>query len=289
MLRVNEILKHDGVLYRVLQIAADQIVWIDMKANSALPTIIFLEELTNAIDNGLLSRESDPYDFLAVTAIKQGSTAQIKRDQNFGCIREMVNNSACFDPSFRSKKIEEICSSTGITKVTIYKLLRRYWQRGQTPNSLLPDYKNSGAKGKKRIASTNKLGRPRKHTPGVGAIVDETVERLFRIAIERHVLTTKEKSFPYAHRRFIDIYKAYFPATPECEMPSLGQMRYFFNREYGKENTLMKRIKPITYNKDISPLTSTVNANALGPASRIEIDATIAEFIWCQTEIHTKL
>ncbi len=35
-----------------------------------------------------------------------------------------------------------------VTKATVYKLLRRYWQRGQTPNALIPDYKNSGAPGK---------------------------------------------------------------------------------------------------------------------------------------------
>ena len=277
MLRVNEILKYHDVLYRVLKISFDQIIWIDIESPSALPNAIFLDEITSAIDDGQLSREEDPFNQLAFTFIKQGSSGQIRRDRNLGYIQDLVNNSECFDPKFRFSKINEICKNTGATKKTLYKLLRRYWQRGQIPNALLPDYKKSGAKGQKRTTPSCKLGRPRKYTPGIGAVVDETVERLFRIAIERHVITTKEKSFPYAYRRFVDLYQTYFPDIPQSERPSLEQMRYFFKREYGKQNTLKKRINAIVYNKDVAPLTSTVNANILGPASRVEIDATIAD------------
>lgn len=277
MLRVNEILKYHDVLYRILKISFDQIIWIDIESPSALPNAILLDEITSAIDDGQLSREEDPFSQLAFTLIKQGSSGQIKRDRNLGYIQDLVNNSECFDPKFRFSKINEICKNTGATKKTLYKLLRRYWQRGQIPNALLPDYKKSGAKGQKRTTPSCKLGRPRKYTPGIGAVVDETVERLFRIAIERHVITTKEKSFPYAYRRFVDLYQTYFPDIPQSERPSLEQMRYFFKREYGKQNTLKKRINAIVYNKDVAPLTSTVNANTLGPASRVEIDATIAD------------
>lgn len=289
MLQVNEILKYQDMLYRVLRITTDQIVWIDIKSPSALPNAVFLDEVTNAIDNGLLSRVDDPFSYLAFTTIEPSSTAQIKRDRNFGYIRDLVNSPECFEPKARSNRINEICRSTGAIKKTIYKLLRRYWQRGQIPNALLPDYKKSGAKGQKRTAHSSKLGRPRKYSPGVGATIDEDIERLFRISIERHILTTKEKSFPYAYRRFLDIYQTYYPDTPKSEVPSLGQMRYFYTREYGKNNTLRKRINAIRYNKDIAPLTSTVNANALGPASRIEIDATIADIYLVSDNDHRKI
>lgn len=88
---------------------------------------------------------------------------------------------------------------------------------------MLPDYKNSGGKGKKRVAKDKKLGRPRKYTPDVGAIIDESVERLFRIAIDRYLLKDKGHSFPYAHRRFVTLYRNYFPDTPEEELPATGR------------------------------------------------------------------
>lgn len=105
-------------------------------------------------------------------------------------------------------RINEVIAIQGTTKKTLYTLMRRYWQRGQTPNALFPDYKNSGGKGKK-------LGRPRKYMPGVGAIVDEHIERLFRIAINKYVLKDTGCSFPYAHRRFKDLYENYYPDIPE--------------------------------------------------------------------------
>jgi len=277
MLRTNEILNHGGVLYRVLKLNEECLVWIDINSQTAKPTVVFTNEIVDAIESGTLLREEDPFAHLAITAVEEGSVAQIKRDRGYEHIKGLVNDPEHLDKKTRSKKILEICNSSGATKATVYKLLRRYWQRGQIPNALLPDYKNSGGKGKKRTGLSTKLGRPRKYTPGIGAIVDANVERLFRRVIERHILTTKGTSFPYAHRRFVELYVNAYPEIPRYEVPSLEQMRYFFNREYGIHNTLKNRINAIQYNKDVAPLTSTVNTNAIGPASRIEIDATIAD------------
>lgn len=84
--------------------------------------------------------------------------------------------------STRGKLIQKRCEETGTPKKTLYKLLRQYWQRGCVPNALLPDYRNAGGKGKKKV-STQKLGRPRSITPGQGSIIDASVERMFRIVL----------------------------------------------------------------------------------------------------------
>ena len=42
------------------------------------------------------------------------------------------------------------------TKASIYNYLRKYWQRGKTPNALIADYSNSGGKGKSKIAKNKK-------------------------------------------------------------------------------------------------------------------------------------
>lgn len=122
----------------------------------------------------------------------------------------------------------------------MYRLARQYWQRGQMPNALLPDYKKSGGKGRKRVAKDKKLGRPRKHQPGVGAIIDQETERLFRIAIDKFILNDKEHSFPYAHRRLESMYRTYFPDVPEEDLPSIWQLRHFYKREYLQPETFTK-------------------------------------------------
>lgn len=58
-------------------------------------------------------------------------------------------------------------------------------------------------KGKRRHAKGKKLGRPRIYTEGVGAIVDDATEKLFRILIDKYLLSKNEFSLPFAHRVII--------------------------------------------------------------------------------------
>lgn len=277
MFRINEVLEFDDHRYRVLQLFGEHLVWIDIDDKSALPKIVLTDQLIEPVEQERVKHIDDPYRELAFETPEEGTTNRYKRDQNYALIKPLVELPAFFEPKIRGAAINSILAEKGSTKQTLYRLARRYWQRGQTHNALLPDYKLSGGKGKRRRAKNKKLGRPRKYTPGVGAKVDEFTERLFRIAIDRYLLKDKGHSFPYAHRRFLSIYLTYFPDTPEEELPSNWQMMHFYKREYLQSEMLRKRVPVTEYNKDIRPLHSTANTQVLGPGSRYEIDATIAD------------
>ncbi|MEQ9832742.1 MULTISPECIES: DDE-type integrase/transposase/recombinase [Gammaproteobacteria] len=277
MFRINEVLKIGERSYRVLQLLGEYLVWIDINDESAFPELASIDELIKAIEQENLERVEDPYRELAFETPNEGSTARTKRDTNYALIKPLLILPDFFVPKSRGAVIKSILAEHGSTKQTLYRLARRYWQRGQTPNSLLPDYKNSGGKGKRRIANDKKLGRPRKYEPGIGAKIDEFIERLFRMAIDRYLLKDKGHSFPYAHRRFETLYLNYFPDTPQEELPSNWQMMHFYKREYSQPDKLRKRVSSIEYNKDIRPLYGTANTQVLGPGSRYEIDATIAD------------
>ncbi len=277
MFRINEVLQFGESRFRVLLLLGEHLVWIDVDDDSAFPELAATAELIDAIDQETLRRISDPFKELAFESPQEGTTARTKRDNNFALIKPLLDLPDFYEPKSRGAAINSILAEQGSTKQTLYRLARRYWQRGQTANALLPDYKNSGAKGKKRIAKDKKLGRPRKYTPGIGAIIDESIERLFRIAIDRYLLKDQGHSFPYAHRRFVTLYRNYYPDTPEEELPSNWQMMHFYKREYGQVEVLKKRVSANEYNKDIRPLHSTANTQVLGPGSRYEIDATIAD------------
>lgn len=74
-------------------------------------------------------------------------------------IKPIIVDTKCFDPKVRAQRVEVVRQSGIASIATIYKLLRRYWQRGQNPNSLLPDYKKSGAPEKvERRVAREKLG-----------------------------------------------------------------------------------------------------------------------------------
>lgn len=277
MFQINEVVEYNEVPFRVLMLMPDHLIWIALDNTSAFPQLVNKKELEHAIDEEVLTRIDDPYYELAFQTPEEGTIAKTKRDNNYQLIKPLVESPEFYLAKSRSAIINQIIEKQGSTKQTLYRLARRYWQRGQTQNALLPDYKNSGAKGKKRIATNKKLGRPRKYMPGTGAIIDSFIERLFRIAIDKYLLTDKGYSFPYAHRRFKSLYENHFPNTPEEEIPTNWQMMHFYKREYQQVDRIQKRVSRIEYNKDVKPLSSTANTQVLGPGSRYEIDATIAD------------
>src|SRR5699024_6284832 len=66
------------------------------------------------------------------------------------------------DKHGRAGKIREIVQQRRLGKTRVKKLLTRYWQRGMTKHAMLPDYSNSGGKGKTKTLTKEKVGRPRK-------------------------------------------------------------------------------------------------------------------------------
>ncbi len=277
MFRINEVLCFNSKLYRILADLGEKLVWIAMEDESAFPSLILKRDLINAIDAEVLKRSEDPYEKLYFVQLQDNSPAKVKRDKNYNLIQPIISDPRFFVPEVRSLNINHIIVEKRSTKQTLYRLVRRYWQRGQTPNALIPDFINSGGKGKKRTATLQKLGRPRKFMPGEGTVVDEHVEKLFRIAIDRYLLTDKKHSLPYAYRQFQSLYKNYFPDVLESEIPTTSQLRHFYRREYSQVEKIQKRSNKIEYRKDIRPLSGTANTQVLGPGSRFEIDATIAD------------
>lgn len=82
---------------------------------------------------------------------------------------------ALYLPRERAAMVAACSEVHGIAPASIMRCLRRYWERGQTLDALLPDYANSGARGKTREASAGvKRGRPRKDA-APGANIDDAL------------------------------------------------------------------------------------------------------------------
>ena len=276
MLRINDVYQYQDLSIRILKILSEHIVWIDINDVKALPEIISKTELFHAIESFEVFRIEDPFQDIAFIQPEKDSTSQRKRDENYNLIKNIVDHEQFYIPSARSSLINEIINSKKSTKQTIYRLLRQYWQRGQTPNALIPNYQNSGAKGSKKVA-TQKLGRKRLYKEGTGAIITQEIERLFHLTISKYLLSNKKHTLKYANREFQKIYRTLYPDIPETEYPTLRQFQYFYHREYNEVTRLEKRSNDIEYSKDLRQLHSTVNTQVLGPGSRYEIDATIAD------------
>ena len=128
----------------------------------------------------------------------------------------------------RAKAVAGYASQYGMSRAKLMRYLRRYWERGQTPDALLPDYANSGAPGKAREASGGvKRGRPSKRVVA-GPNVDAAMRAIFQAAVARHAATYSEFSRRAAYR---DLLAEHFAGASPSAIPSYGQFIYWLARD----------------------------------------------------------
>lgn len=201
MFQVNEVVQVADNLYRILLTTTRHAVWISLDDQKAFPDTVQLSQLETLLLQEKLVRVEDPFSYVLGLQPELKSKEATIRNTNYRVIKPLVEDPDFYIKKVRAKRVAEILEVGEVSRPYLYKLIRRYWQRGQVPNALLPDYKNSGAKGQKRVAKDKKLGRPRVIMEGTGALVDEATERLFRIIIDKYILK-KKFSIAKAHRKF---------------------------------------------------------------------------------------
>lgn len=273
MLRINDVYDNQGTKFRILSEFASGYIWINIESDVALPEYIELSLLKELIEQGECFLVDDPFKHLATIIEEPTSKNATKRDANFQLIQSIITHAEFHNPSIRGDLINTIIGNHKTTKQTIYRLLRNYWQRGQTPNALLRSYNR-----KTEVRNIEKkLGRPRKFTDGQGAIITDEVKRLFNLVINQNLLNKTQHSVIYAYRQFQLRFKSLYPKVADEDIPTLRQFKYFYDKQYVQSDRVVQRTEKKIYNKDIRQLQSTVNTHILGTGSKYEIDATIAD------------
>jgi hypothetical protein len=139
-----------------------------------------------------------------------------------------ADRQALVDPRQRATLMAGYAAAHGMSKSSILRYLRRYWERGQTPDALLPDYGNSGAPGRTRAVTAGiKRGRPRKGA-GTGTNADERMRAIFRAAAARYAASNDGFSRRAAYRQMIEDF---FQDVDAGALPSFGQFNYWLERD----------------------------------------------------------
>ena len=234
---------------RVLWIAPDQShAWVyDVAARSADVELVQLSVLLADVRAGHASvLPADPYLMVVSQEMLPPKYLQL-RARAWEVIAALVAQEPdIYDPRRRGQMIAHATAEHQVSHPTIYRYLRRYWQRGQTPNALLPDYCNSGGKGKVRQSSEGvKRGRPRKNgaDAGHGMNADEDIRRVFRVAIARYAASHHKFSRLGAYRQMLDDFfierridpaSGRVQATPQrraAMLPTFGQFNYWLDHD----------------------------------------------------------
>jgi hypothetical protein len=296
----NDLIQYEGgKTIRILWIHPEQpyTFTIEIGDVHALPESLNIKSLeSDLLDGKAKLLKSDPF-----FRIINEETLPLKhkgiRDKAFQFIEDLVANQPAI--YFEDKRwdlivacIEKNKEKNKTTHKTIYLYLRRYWQRGQTKNALLPNYVNCGAKGETRQSDPDvKRGRPRKYSDEVGLNVSADMRKVFSVAVSRFYVSNSKFTLQGAYdemiRKFfcnreIDYESGRVIHLPKPEVatsgfPTYGQFSYWLGQDHNRPDIKRKRVGNKAYDKDLRGLLGTSNAEVWGPGSRYQIDATIAD------------
>jgi hypothetical protein len=136
---------------------------------------------------------------------------------------------ALYERRERAALVADCAAAHDVSRQSVLRYLRRFWERGQTIHALLPDYGNSGARGKTRAASVGvKRGRPRKSGDHPGLNTDAAMRATFRAAVARYAATHPEFSRRGAYRQML---QDYYGGRAPADLPSFGQFSYWLDKD----------------------------------------------------------
>lgn len=260
---------------RVIYDGIEFVYVIDIESSTAWPELITKENFELLFENKDIGLVDEIYVYDGIDV--KPKTIQ-KRDENYALLKPLLlKKELLFDKRTKNKAIAELSKESGKPKLFYNRNLRKYWQRGLSPNALLPEYHLCGGKGKTRRNISNKLGKKRDLSEGEGIIVNDDVATVFQSAINGFYLANDKASLQDAYTKMLSLYKSEFVVEDEYDIPTYSQFYYFYEKNYNKKDVVKARTPSKIHDKDIRALTSTATNLNFGPGARYEIDATIGD------------
>lgn len=286
-----------GNLERILWMDSvqDQVVVYPLTSTNALPIWRTYSELVHAIDDGLAIRRTiDPYIRTVAPESDFLDKHRERWEAAWNVIKEMVmDEPEIYDERSRGIWVRHALAESGVTKMTVYKYLRKYWMGGKTKLALLPDYNRSGARGQQRTPASGgkKRGRPSRLSKldGVpkGVNVDADIQRIFAVGTHRFYNSKQKAPLTKAYKAIIGEYfnigystenDKPVPELPDSsEYPTFGQYKYWFTKEFNLRKTVTARVGETGFNLRHRAVLGESTSMAFGPGSIFQLDATIAD------------
>lgn len=295
MIEINSVFKYvdnnKEERIRVIDIIDKFIYITNLDGATSMPQKELLETISQEIEAEKLISIKDP--FAKIIDEKCLSELQIsKRDSDWKVIlKYWINNKQeLLEKKSRNMIFEKISEQIGISIPKVKKLFSRYWQRGMNKNALLPDYINSGGKGKERNLANNKVGRPKKANY-MGEIVEginitDQVKKHFQLVINKYYRNNNKLSLKETYMLLLrDFYSDSYIENGEIEhkvwdkgrIPTYNQFYYWFKKDQDIKKDITFRESEKEFNLKHRELLSNSKQETDGPGTRFQVDATIAD------------
>lgn len=295
MIGVNSVLKYvdneSGERIRVIDIIDNYVYIVNVDAVTSMPRKELLKTIEDEIEGEKLVFIRDP--FARVVKEKELSEVQLeKRDRDWEFILKYweSNKYELLGKRNRENKLQEIANSSNLSLSKVKKIFSRYWQRGMSKNALLPDYINSGGKGKAKRLSDLKVGRPSKVNyfgdTVEGINVTDEVKKHFEIALNKYYRNRKKISLRETYTLMLkDFYSDTYKENGEFKhvvwdnsrIPKYNQFYYWFKSNEDIKKDIILRNSDNEFNLKNRPILSNSTIETDGPGTRFQIDATVAD------------
>jgi hypothetical protein len=231
--------------YRVLWVnpSMTQIAIIRLWIERLETPVLTISDFKQALDNYKIRLlERDPFAFYCLPDDRLSEKAREQRDAAYELIKPLVIDSVpdIFDPHKRSALIQEVVRNSQKSKQTIYTYIRLFFQRGQVPNTLAPDFQNRGGPGKRKTAGEEKRGRPNKNGERIGVNTTDEFRQYFSFGkklLEKGEVKSQVQAFDAVNENFFKVgYEIkegkHIPILSHVhERPTIHQFRTYLREE----------------------------------------------------------
>ncbi|MGH4118245.1 Mu transposase C-terminal domain-containing protein [Clostridium sp.] len=295
MISINSVFKYvddeNGERIRVIAILDFYVYLVNIDAVTSMPRKELLKTIEEESDGEKLLSIKDP--FSRIVNEKELSELQInKRNADWEFIDKywQINKYELLEKKHRENKLKEISNSSRLSMTKVKKTFSRYWQRGMNKNALLPDYINSGGKGKERKSYDIKVGRPARVDYRGDAIeginINDDVKKHFQFVLNKYYRNNKKISLKETYTLMLrDFYSDVYKDNNEIKhmvwdnerIPKYNQFYYWFKKFEDVKKDIVLRDSDKEFNLKHRPLLSNSTIETDGPGTRFQIDATIAD------------
>lgn len=290
MIYINQVLQYtaDSQRIRIIEIEERYAYFVNIDTTSAMPQKELYSHLELELSQGHLLIVADPF-ARAISDSELTPVQKKKRDEDWEKVEKYLipNIRELLKKQGREAKIVEISEQIGLGKTKVKKLLTRYWQRGMNKNAILPDYANSGGRGKMKKLNNEKIGRPRRVTVNgeyrSGINITDDVKTQFEHAINKYYRKTSNYTLKDVfHFILRDFYSDRYKENSEFQyrvwesdrIPSYHQFYYWFKKFEDPKKDIEFRKSVKEYELKHRPLLSNSKVETNGPGTRFQIDAT---------------
>ncbi|WP_322092522.1 integrase [Paraburkholderia bannensis] len=192
----------------------------------------------------------------------------------------------------RRKRIIRYCKISGVSEATVYRTLRRYWQRGSTPAAAGDDYDLCGGRGTVRNWK-RRPGRKVTRRKMSASAKSQEIRRLLSLAADyyfsfeyakgKRAQKTLDQALGWVRKTFLNNRAVY---NDSGEMVSLQldrsvvlttrQLRYHIQQEYTFVERRIHKVGLRQYLLHERPLAGWLRVSR-GPGERYHIDATVID------------